>query len=158
MNVRPLLPLTAAVLAGFAGGIFSQQFVRPAQASAPSVVTAREVRIVDASGKLLADLGAIKLPKQKKASTRLLFYADNGYRVDVGSEGIYFGHGFGNEDLGIGYSYGSSAKLSPSIFFWYNKKGRMGLTLDADQGGAPSAWMYDVNGKTIWRAPASPSP
>ena len=158
MNVRSLLPLAAAVLAGFAGGILSQQFIRPADAAAPGIVTAHELRIVDASGNLIADLGAIKLPGQKKPSTRLLIHADKGYLVDVGAGGIYFGRGYGKEDLGIGYSYGSSGKLSPSIFFWLNAKGRMGLMLDADKAGAPSAWMYDANGHTIWRAPASPSP
>lgn len=157
MNVRSLAPLAAAVFAGFGGGIFSQQFVRPAQAAAPSVVTARDFRLVDASGRLLAELSPRKLPS-KKTETQLVVYSSNGYETSLGDGGLYFGKGYGNENIGIGYAYGSSGKLSPCIFFWYNKKGRMGLMLDANKDGAPTAWMYDASGNTLWRAPATPSP
>ena len=153
-----LLPLALAVLAGFAGGIFSQQLTRPAQAaSSAQVVTARDFRLVDASGKLLAELSPRTLPS-KKVETQLVVYGSNGYQTSLGDGGLYFGKGYGNENIGIGYAFGSSGKLSPCIFFWFNKKGRMGFILDADKGGAPSAWMYDSNGKDLWRVPASPSP
>jgi hypothetical protein len=155
-----MLPLVFAVLAGFAGGMLSQQLVRPVQAAAaPGVVTARDFRLVDASGKLLAEMVPVKYPGAKKSETELAFYSPGGYKTTIGTAGLYFGKGYGNENLGIGYSYGSSGKQSPSVFFWFNKKGRMGFMLDADKGGAPSAWMYDANGNTIWRAPApTPTP
>jgi hypothetical protein len=161
MNKRSsLLPLAAAVLAGFLGGILSQQLIRPVQAAAgPGVVTARDFRLVDAQGQLLAELAPVKFPGAKKAETQLNFFAPQHYITTLGPGGLYFGKGYGNENLGIGFSYGSSGKQSPSVFFWFNKKGRMGFMLDADKGGAPSAWMYDANGNTIWRAPApTPSP
>ena len=154
-----MLPLVFAVLAGFAGGILSQQLIRPVQAAAgPGVVTTRDLRLVDAQGKLLAELGPVKYPGAK-AATQLVFFAPDHYQTSLGNGGLYFGKGYGNENLGIGFSYGSSHKQSPSVFFWFNKKGRMGFMLDADKGGAPSAWMYDANGKTIWSAPApTPTP
>ena len=155
-----MLPLVFAVIAGFAGGILSQQLVRPVQAAGgPGVITARDFRLVDAGGKLLAELAPMKYPGAKTAETQLNFYAPNHYVTTVGTGGLYFGKGYGDENLGIGFSYGKSGKLSPSVFFWFNKKGRMGFMLDANNGGAPSAWMYDANGNTIWRAPApSPTP
>jgi hypothetical protein len=155
-----MLPLVFAVLAGFAGGILSQQLVRPVQAAgAPGVVTARDFRLVDAQGKLLAELALVKYPDKKPPEPQLNFFAPNHYLTTLGPGGLYFGKGYGNENLGIGFSYGSTGKLSPSVFFWFNKKGRMGFMLDADKGGAPSAWMYDGNGKTIWSAPVpTPTP
>lgn len=159
MNVRSLAPLAAAVLAGFAGGVLSQQLIRPAQAASGTVVTTTDLRLVDARGKLLAELAPVKYPGAKTAQTQLRFFAPSGYGAAIGDGGLYFGRGYGNENLGIGFSYGSSGKPSPSVFFWFNKKGRMGFMLDADKGGAPSAWMYDANGNTIWRAPApTPTP
>lgn len=151
-----LLPLVFAVLAGFAGGMFSQQLTRPAQAAGSGVVTAQGFRLVDASGKLLAQLGPVKLPN-KKTETQLVLYSPHGYQTSLGDGGLYFGKGYGNENIGIGYAYGKSGKLSPCIFFWYNKKGRMGMMLDADKAGAPSAWMYDASGTTVWAAP-TPTP
>jgi hypothetical protein len=155
-----MFTLVFAVLAGFAGGVLSQQLVRPVQAAAaPGVITARDFRLVDAQGKLLAELAPVKYPDKKPAEPQLNFFAPNQYKTTLGPGGLYFGKGYGNENLGIGYSYGSSGKLSPSVFFWFNKKGRMGFMLDADKAGAPSAWMYDANGKTIWSAPApTPTP
>lgn len=153
-----IVPLLFAVLAGFAGGILSQQLVRPVQAAGGSgVVTARDFRLVDASGKLLAELAPVKYPHAKAATTELTIYGTNRYQTQLGSGGLYFGRGYGDENIGIGYSYDSSGKLSPSIFLWFNKKGRMGLMLDANKAGAPSAWMYDTGGKTIWSAP-TPAP
>lgn len=152
-----MLPLVFAVLAGFGGGILSQQFVRPAQAAGAGVITATDIRLVDAHGKLLAELAPRKYPGAKTADTQLIFFAPHHFETTLGSGGLYFGKGYGDENLGIGFSYGKPGKLSPSVFFWFNKKGRMGFMLDADKGGAPSAWMYDANGKTIWSAP-SPAP
>jgi hypothetical protein len=159
MRIRSqMLPLVFAVLAGFAGGILSQQLMRPVQAAAgPGVVTTSDLRLVDARGKLLAELGPVKYPGAKAPQTQLVFFAPANYQTSLGSGGLYFGKGYGNENLGIGFSYGSSGKQSPSVFFWFNKKGRMGFMLDADKGGEPSAWMYDAKGNTIWSAP-SPTP
>lgn len=155
-----MLPLVFAVLAGFAGGMLSQQLIRPVQAAGgPGVVTARDIRLVDANGKLLAELAPVKYPKAKSAQPQLVFFSHDRYQASFGADGLYFGKGYGDENLGIGFSYGSSGKLSPSVFFWFNKKGRMGFMLDADKDGAPSAWMYDANGRTIWRAPGpTPTP
>src|SRR5581483_4898607 len=95
-----MLPLVFAVLAGFAGGILSQQIVRPAQASAGTgVITARDFRLVDASGKVLAELAPTKYPGAKTAETQLNFYAPNHYVTTVGTGGLYFGKGYGNENL-----------------------------------------------------------
>lgn len=155
-----MLPLVFAVFAGFAGGMLSQQLIRPVQAAAgPGVVTTRDLRLVDANGTLLAELSPVKYPGRKTVEPQLNFFAPSHYVTTLGPGGLYFGKGFGNENLGIGFSYGSSGKQSPSVFFWFNKKGRMGFMLDADKGGAPSAWMYDANGNTIWRAPGpAPTP
>lgn len=151
-------PLVVAVLAGFAGGMLSQQLVRPAQAAAGSVVTARDFRLVDANGKLLAELAPMKFPNNP-AAPKLVIYGSQHYQTSLGTDGLYFGRGYGDEDLGVGYAYGSSHKLGAAIFFWYKKKGRMGMDLDADKDGAPSAWMYDASGNTIWAAPTpTPSP
>jgi len=155
----PMLPLIFAVLAGFAGGILSQQLVRPVQAAGSGVITARDFRLVDASGKLLAELVPVRYPKAKTATTELTIYGANRYQTQLGADGLYFGRGFGDEDLGVGYAYGPSHKLGAAVFFWYKKVGRMGMQLDADKGGAPSAWMYDASGNTIWAAPTpTPSP
>ncbi len=161
MTVRsPIAPLVFAVLAGFAGGILSQQLVRPVQAAAGTgVVTARDFRLVDANGKLLAELAPVKYPHAKAATTELTISGSNRSQTSLGADGLYFGRGYGDEDLGVGYASGSSHKPGPAIFFWYKKQGRMGMMLDADVGGAPSAWMYDKGGKTIWSAPTpTPSP
>ena len=152
-----IVPLIFAVLAGFAGGILSQQLVRPVQAASSGVVTARDFRLVDANGKLLAELAPVKYPHAKAATTELTIYGANHYQTQLGTDGLYFGRGYGDEDLGIGYAYGSSHKLGAAIFFWYKKVGRMGMQLDADKAGAPSAWMYDAGGKTIWAVP-TPAP
>jgi hypothetical protein len=159
MTIRsPLLPLILAVLAGFGGGIFSQQFVRPAQAASPAVITASDIRLVDAHGKLLAELAPVKYP-HAAAVPMLTIYGANHFQTALGVSGLYFGRGYGDEDLGVGYAYGASHKLGPAIFFWYKKTGRMGMQLDADKAGAPSAWMYDASGTTIWAAPTpTPSP
>lgn len=153
-----MIPLVFAVLAGFAGGMLSQQLIRPVAAAAgPGVVTAQDIRLVDANGKLLAELAPVKYPGAKAAQTQLVFFSPGHYETSLGSGGLYFGRGYGNENLGIGFSYGKSGKPSPSVFFWFNKKGRMGFMLDADKAGAPSAWMYDANGNTIWSVP-TPTP
>jgi hypothetical protein len=152
-----IVPLVFAVLAGFAGGILSQQLIRPVQAASGGVVTARDFRLVDASGKLLAELAPVRYPKAKAATTELTIYGTNHFQTALGANGLYFGRGWGDEDLGVGYAYGPSHKLGAAVFFWYKKQGRMGMQLDADKGGAPSAWMYDAKGTTIWAAP-TPTP
>ncbi|HET9394260.1 MAG TPA: hypothetical protein VFO29_12160 [Candidatus Rubrimentiphilum sp.] len=149
-----IVPLFFAVLAGFAGGMLSQQLVRPVQAASSGVVTARDFRLVDASGKLLAELAPVR---HKTTTTELIIYGANHYQTQLGTDGLYFGRGYGDEDLGVGYAYGTSRKLGAAIYFWYQKRGRMGLGLDADKGGSPSAWMYDEGGHTIWAAP-TPAP
>lgn len=153
------LPLAAAVLAGFAGGIASQQFIRPAQAAGPAVISATDIRLVDGAGRVLAELAPVKYPKAAKAVPVLRIYGVNGLQTSLSTDGLYFGRGYGDEDLGVGYAYGPSHKLGAAVYFWYQKRGRMGLGLDADRGGAPSAWMYDAKGNTLWSAPApTPSP
>ena len=119
-----MLPLVFAVLAGFAGGILSQQLVRPVQAAAgPGVVTTRDLRLVDAQGKLLAELAPVKYPGAKAAQTQLVFFSPDHYQASLGGGGLYFGKGYGNENLGIGFSYGSSGKQSPSVFFSISASG-----------------------------------
>jgi hypothetical protein len=139
-----------ALLAGFAGGVLSQQVVRPAQAAAviTPVVTARAFRLVDANGKLLARFEQIAYPKQK-AVPAIVFYGQKRQQLDVRPDGIFFGRGFGDEDLGIGYA----DQTSPAIYFWHNKIGRLGIMLDASQEGKPSISMYDENSKATWTAP-----
>ena len=137
-----------ALVAGFAGGILSQQFVRPVQAAASSIVTARDFRLVDATGKVLAELAPVTYPKQSPVPV-LTVYGPNRHKAELRSEGLFIGRGYGDEDLGVGYA----DENSPAVFFWYQKKGRMGLMLDAAKGGAPSAFMYDEQGATIWQAP-----
>ena len=158
MNLRSIVSLCAAVFAGFLGGVLSQQFTRPVEAASAGVVTARDFRLVDASGKVLAELAPVMDPGAKTPVTKLQIFGANHYVSTLQTDGLFFGRGWGDENLGIGFAYGSSHKMSPAIFFWYGKRGRMGMELDANQGGAPSAWMYDAQGKTIWRAPATPSP
>lgn len=152
-----ILPLIFAVLAGFTGGILSQQLLRPVQAAGTGVVTARDFRLVDASGKLLAELAPLKYPHATAAFAVLLIYGSDRFQTSLAADGLFFGRGYGDEDLGVGYSYGSSHKRQPSVFFYYKKQGRMGMMLDADKAGAPSAWMYDAGGKTVWSAPTPAS-
>ena len=146
--MSPIVPLAAAVLAGFAGGVISQQIIRPAQAASTGVLVARDFRLVDANGKVLAELAPVKFPKRAPVA-ELVMYGASGHRADLQSEGLFFGRGYADEDLGVGYA----ATNNPAVFFWHKKAGRMGLMLDAKNGGAPSAFMYDATGKSIWSVP-----
>lgn len=140
-----------ALVAGFAGGILSQHAIRPAQAAAAvqPVVSARAFRLVDSSGKLLAQLAPVAYDKSRPAMPMLVIYGTGGQQADIHPDGLFFGHGYGKADLGVGYT----DTESPAIYFWHHGKGRMGMMLDASHGGAPSAWMYDASGKTLWKAP-----
>lgn len=137
-----------ALAAGFFGGILSQQFARPAQASSAGVVAARDFRLVDASGAILAELAPVKYPKQSPTAV-LIMHGPYNHDAQLRSEGLFFGRGYGKEDLGVGYADTNS----PAVFFWYQQKGRMGLMLDANKAGAPSMFMYDAKGSTIWQEP-----
>jgi hypothetical protein len=143
--------IALALIAGFAGGILSQQFVRPAQASTDGTITARSFRLVDAKGTIIAELADVKDPGREPRPA-LTVYGD-GHKTQIYGDGVYFGRGYGDEDLGVGYA----DSTSPALFFWYKKKGRMGLMLDSKNEGAPRAFMYDGTGQTIWRAPDVPT-
>lgn len=152
------ITVVLSLLAGFAGAALFQQFVRPAQAS-PAVqqlVTARDFRLVDSTGAVIAEL----MPSKThifRAELRITGY--DGHTAELGATNLIFGTRKGGE-LGLGYLLdGKGNPTNTAIFIEQHGHPRMDIDADGPgitlYGAKPAITLYgDEDGKNkLWSAP-----
>lgn len=149
------LTVFLALVAGFAGGILSQHLATPAQAAtaAAQVISARDIRLVDSQGSVIAELAPSKTHIWR-AQLRITGY--DGHFADLGATNLIFGARGGGE-LGLGYVQDKSGNPTHTAIYieqlghprmaidaagpgitLYGKKSA--LTLYADENGTSKLW------------------
>jgi hypothetical protein len=179
MNLRTFWPmLLAALLAGFAGGVFSN--FRPALAQQTSTPTslpyiqAQKLEIIDQSGKVRLSLGSN--PQTGAAGLSMFDGTSKSPRILIGEPGdgtntivLQDVNGKrlasldllpeGTPRLALFNSTGGSIVLGAadkSVLTFNDNSQRSRATIGLDSTGQPALAIYDSTGKVVWLVPSPP--